>query len=292
LVICGLSIGYPKDGRDPRVTPDFFPTRLSVDETTRWKNCDASWMKANEGAAGSGGQQNILDLIKSRHCSHSLDTAKPVPKDVISAILEAARNVPSADNTQPWTVTVIQGEARDKLSKRMLEHFDAGNDGKQTYKKYSAENTAQMQKGKDIYGYELYEVKHGLDRDDKVGRRAKYRPNYEFWGGPVLLLLTVPKNAVAGTFVDIGSFMYAILLGMHSYGLGGKPLGSTAKYTDICQEVLGKDAMPDDEHLVCGLTIGWPKDGRDPRVTPDFFPSRLELEETTRWVADKEWLAA
>jgi len=175
------------------------------------------------------------------------------------------------------------------LVKRMLENFDAGNDGKQTYKKYSAENTPQMQKGKDTYGKELYEGKHGLERGDAAGRRAKYRPNYEFWGGSVVLLLRVPKNTVAGGFIDIGSFMYAILLGMHTYGLGGKPLGSTAKYTDICKEVLGAEAMPDDEHLVCGLTIGWPTDGRDPRVTPDFFPSRLTLEETTRWVTDAEW---
>jgi len=173
----------------------------------------------------------------------------------------------------------------------MLEHFDAGNDGKQTYKKYSGENTAQMQKGKDTYGAELYEGKHGLERGDTVGRRTKYRPNYEFWGGPVMLLINVPKSAVAGTFIDIGSFMYAILLGMHTYGLGGKPLGSTAKYSDICQEVLGKEGMPDDEHLVCGLTIGWPSDGRDPRATPDFFPSRLTLEETTRWVVDSAWSA-
>lgn len=291
LVVCGLSIGWPADARDPRAQPGFFPTRLGVDETTRWLNCDKTWLSASEGAEGKGGEQDLLKLICSRHCSHSLDTAKPVSKDIISAILEAARNVPSTNNSQPWHVTVIQGEARDKLSKRMLENFDAGNDGKQTYKKYSGENTAQMQKGKDTYGFELYEQKHGLERGDAVGRRKKYRPNYEFWGGSVMLLINVPKNAVAGTFIDIGSFMYAILLGMHTYGLGGKPLGSTAKYSDICQEVLGKEAMPDDEHLVCGLTIGWPCDGRDPRATPDFFPSRLTLEETTRWVADSTWSA-
>lgn len=291
LVVCGLSLGWPAGGRDPRTQPDFFPSRLSIDETTCWCG-DSNWLSATEGAACPGGEQNLYKLIQSRHCSHSLDVARPISKDIIAAILEAARNVPSTNNTQPWSVTVIQGEARDKLSTRMLEEFDAGKDGSQTYKKYSASNTARMQKGKDTYGFELYEQKHGLSRDDKLGRREKYRFNYEFWGAPVLLLLKVPVNAVAGTFIDIGSFMYAILLGMHSYGLGGKPLGSVAKYTEICREVLGPEAMPQDEHLVCGICIGWPTGGRDPRESPDFFPSRLTLEETTRWVVDSAWSEA
>jgi hypothetical protein len=174
----------------------------------------------------------------------------------------------------------------------MLEAFEAGKDGAQTYKKYSANNTPLMKKGKETYGFELYEQKHGLSRDDKDGRRHKYRPNYEFWGAPVLLLLNLPTDAVAGTFIDVGSFMYAILLGMHAYGLGGKPQGSVAKYTDICREVLGSEGMPENEQLICGICIGWPTGGRDPRETPDFFPSRLTLDETTRWVMDSEWSAA
>lgn len=290
LVVCGLSIGWPMECRDPRTHPDLsaIHTRLSVDETTRWRYCDNDWLAADNGWIGTR-EQSLVEQIKSRHCSHNLDPVKVVPKHVVASILEAARNVYSAHNSQPWRVTVVQGVNRDELSAKMLEDFDAGTDGSQTYKKYSAHNTARMQKGKDIYGKELYEDKHGLQRGDTVGRREKYRPNYTFWGAPVLLLLNVPKCAVSGTYVDIGSFMYAILLGMHTYGLGGKPLGSVAKKTEICRQVLGLDGMPEDEHLVCGLAIGWPADGRDPHETPDFFPSRLPVEETTSWAVDSNW---
>ena len=45
---------------------------------------------------------------------------------------------------------------------------------------------------------------------------------------------------------------YGLLVAMHSYGLGGKPLGSVAKFTELCREVLGEAAMPSEEHLVCG----------------------------------------
>lgn len=49
---------------------------------------------------------------------------------------------------------------------------------------------------------------------------------------------------------------YGILVAMHAYGLGGKPLGSVAKFTDLCRAILGEEAMPNDEHLVCGTCGG------------------------------------
>ena len=94
---------------------------------------------------------------------------------------------------------------RDKLSKAMPDHFDNGNDGGQTYTTHSTKSTARMQQGEDQYGFELYEEQGKLHRDNKDDRHKKCRPNYEFWGAPVLLLLKAPKTAAAGTFVDAGS---------------------------------------------------------------------------------------
>lgn len=288
FVVAGLSLGFPIGGRAVQTSPEFLPTRLTVDETTRWLNCDAAWL-AESKVEVEASSHGLMHLVQSRHCSHTLETGRAVPKELLRDVLSAARNVFSIGGAQPWSVTVIQGAARDRLSEAMLAYFDAGNNGAQTYKKYSTQNTERMQKGKDMYGFELYEQRHGLQRDDAEGRRAKYRPNYQFWGAPVLLLLNAPKTSSAGTFIDVGSYMYAILVAMHAYGLGGKPLGSVAKFTELCREVLGPEAMPEDEHLVCGICIGWPSEGRDPRETPDWFPSRLSSDETTRWAVDADW---
>ena len=78
-------------------------------------------------------------------------------------------------------------------------------------------------------------------------------------------------------------------MAMHSFGLGGKPLGSVAKFTELCRETLGAEAMPLEEHLVCGICIGWPAEGRDPRESPDWFPSRLATDETTSWITDASY---
>ena len=63
-------------------------------------------------------------------------------------------------------------------------------------------------------------------------------------------------------FFNVSASRYGILLAMHAYGLGGKPLGSVAKFTELCREVLGEEAMPQDEHLVCGSSDGcWALNG-------------------------------
>ena len=138
----------------------------------------------------------------------------------------------------------------------MLDHLAKGNGRRQACKKYSTQNTARMQKGKDQYGFEIYEERHKLDRDDKNGHHKKYRPKDNLWGILMLLPIQAPKTAAAGAFVDVGFFMYAALVGMQAHRLGGKPLGSVAKFMDLCREVLGTTTTPEDEHLICGVCIG------------------------------------
>ena len=49
-----------------------------------------------------------------------------MPRGAVEAILRAARNCPSTNNTQPWSTIVAQGDTRDALVKGMLAKFDAG----------------------------------------------------------------------------------------------------------------------------------------------------------------------
>ena len=220
-----------------------------------------------------------------------------MPREVLHDILEATRSLPSSANTQPWQIIVTQGATRDRLVEKMLQKFDAGDDGEAQYKNRPGNMVDRMQKACDDYGRQFYEEHFGVSRGDKAGRREKYRPNYEFWGAPVHLILCAPYQqavveGVDGIPLDMGTLLTAMCLGAHSHGMGAKPQFSVAKYHDVCREVLGKE-LPDDMFVVCGLSIGWPVDGRDPRIQPDFFPTRLGVDETTRWEAcDSKWLSA
>lgn len=52
----------------------------------------------------------MLDIIKSRRsCRNFLET--PIPLEILSSLVEAARWAPSGGNTQPWLFVVIRKQA-------------------------------------------------------------------------------------------------------------------------------------------------------------------------------------
>ena len=56
---------------------------------------------------------DFLELVKNRR-SFRRFKPDPVPKDIIEKVLEAARNAPSAGNSQPWEFVVVQDAAMKK----------------------------------------------------------------------------------------------------------------------------------------------------------------------------------
>jgi len=237
----------------------------------------------------------LVDIIETRHCCHSFDPKRAVPLCLIRRILTAARNVQSTNNTQPWSVVVVQGKQRTALSDAMLVAYDSGDLGKAQYAnrppemKKAGEPAPVIARMKDVMSsYSKTFYGHlGIDHKDAAAKKRVYRANYTFWGAPVHMILCAPAEAVAGTYMDMGAYLTAILLGAHSLGLGGKPQFSVAKLHHICRKVLGKKALPDKLQVLCGISIGYPADGSDPRTHPGFFPTRLSVDETTTWVVDE-----
>lgn len=62
---------------------------------------------------------DVLDAIRARKSIRGYKPA-PVPKEVLSQILDVARHAPSAMNTQPWEITVIIGGVLASIRRRTL----------------------------------------------------------------------------------------------------------------------------------------------------------------------------
>lgn len=60
---------------------------------------------------------NFREIAENRQSCRNYDSAKPVEKEKLQAILESARLSPSACNGQPYHFTVCTGEAAPKISK-------------------------------------------------------------------------------------------------------------------------------------------------------------------------------
>ena len=63
---------------------------------------------------------NTLDTIKSRRSIRKYDPEAGVPREHITAMLEAAMMAPSACNTRPWEFVVVEsGEVKENIMKVM-----------------------------------------------------------------------------------------------------------------------------------------------------------------------------
>ncbi len=60
---------------------------------------------------------NFTEIAENRQSCRRYDSARPVEKEKLDRILEAARLSPSACNGQPYQITVCKGETAKKVAK-------------------------------------------------------------------------------------------------------------------------------------------------------------------------------
>ena len=67
----------------------------------------------------------LLEAIKTRKSIRAFKP-DPIPREVLTELLDVARWSPSGSNTQPWEFFVLTGEVLDKLNHTMVEKVRSG----------------------------------------------------------------------------------------------------------------------------------------------------------------------
>ncbi|MCB1546135.1 MAG: nitroreductase family protein, partial [Rhodoblastus sp.] len=114
---------------------------------------------------------------------------RPVPQETVARILEIASRAPSGTNMQPWRVHVVAGEAKDKLSKAILDHFTSGGLRASEYKYYPDQFFEPYLSRRRKVGFDLYGLL-GIAKGDTVAMAKQLGQNYLFFGAPVGLMFT------------------------------------------------------------------------------------------------------
>ncbi len=175
----------------------------------------------------------VLEAIKIRRSVRSYE-AKPVPRDIINTLIEAANQAPSAMNSQPWRFVVVEDEkARKKLlqaalpnAKKILEHVKEINP----------------------------------ERYKMIMKRYEQMEDPIYYSAPGIVFV-------------IGSGRYAdhscplacqnIMLAAYSLGLGSCWVGFGALVTDNA-EIRDLLDLKDDEKIFGPILIGYPKGYPEP----------------------------
>ena len=216
--------------------------------------------------------KTALEAIRARRSIREFDP-QPVDAATIQQLVEAAGRAPSGKNSQPWKLFLVQGAALEALRADMLAAFDAEQPGKPDYR-YGPEKppVIWLDRAREV-GYGIFAHK-GIERDDKVKRRAHDRENFRFFGAPHVFVLALPRQAAAfGAFLDCGFMLENLMVGLTSLGYGSCPQASVLGYSDVLRKHL-----PGSEDLMflCGLPFGRPLAGSH---VNEFQPPRAPLDQ-------------
>ena len=196
----------------------------------------------------------VDEAIASRHSIRAF-LPTPVPRETIEAILAVAARAPSGTNTQPWHVTVLTGAALKSLSRRLVAAYDDPEERarhSEEYAYYPTEWRSPFIDRRRKVGWDLYGLL-GIAKTDKARMHAQHRRNYEFFGAPVGFMFTIDRIMRQGSWLDFGMFLQNVMVAARGRGLDTCPQAAFTPFHRLITEAI---AIPDDQQLVCGMSLG------------------------------------
>jgi nitroreductase len=196
----------------------------------------------------------VDEAIASRHSIRAF-LPTPVPRETIEAILAVAARAPSGTNTQPWHVTVLTGAALKSLSGKLVAAYDDPLERSrhtEEYAYYPTEWRSPFIDRRRKVGWDLYGLL-GIAKTDKARMHAQHRRNYEFFGAPVGFMFTIDRIMRQGSWLDFGMFLQNVMVAARGRGLDTCPQAAFTPFHRLITEAI---AIPDDQQLVCGMSLG------------------------------------
>jgi len=205
-------------------------------------------------------QQAVDAAITSRRSIRAF-LPTPLAREDIEQLLQVAARAPSGTNTQPWKVYVLTGEKKQRLSERILAaHGNPEEASRHTeeYPYYPREWVSPYVDRRRKVGWDLYKLL-GLTRENKAGMAAQHGRNYAFFDAPVGLMFTIDRVMEQGSWLDYGMFLQNIMVAARGRGLDTCPQAAFTQYHKIIRAEL---ELPDNEMVVCGMSLGYADPGR------------------------------
>lgn len=225
----------------------------------------------------------VAQAITSRMSVRAF-TPQPVPREVISELLQTASRAPSGTNTQPWKVYVLQGASQAALVDKVCAAHDAiraqpelAADYREAYDYYPEQWVSPYIDRRRENGWGLYGLL-GIGKGDKDKMHAQQQRNFRFFDAPVGLMFTVDKVMGRGSLVDYGMFMQSLMVAARGRGLHTCPQAAWNGFANIILPHIGAGA---DEMLVCGMALGYADESE---LVNTFHTPRVPVEEFTHWL--------
>ena len=105
-------------------------------------------------------------------------------------------------------------------------------------------------------GHRLYgEEGYGIKREEKEKHKQAVLRNYEFFGAPVVGVITMHHDLTPVDAMSVGMFIQTLMLALTEQGLGTCLQVSVTGYPEILRREF---KLPEDQLILCGIAIGHP----------------------------------
>jgi nitroreductase len=222
----------------------------------------------------------VLEALKNRSSKRSyLD--KTIPKETITAILQAASHTPSGANMQPWISYAISNkEVLKNVGDAIIETMNAGVEHDQFIQYYPVKWVAPFKKRRIVTGAGLYKLME-VDRKDNDTRIKMWHDNFRWFGANNVIFVFTDKNNIdgaSGALIDCGAYMQSIMLAAQEFGISSCPQGSTTEFGKVVARVLD---VPDNLALLYSVVLGY--EDKDAKINT-YQPARVSLEENVTFI--------
>ena len=214
----------------------------------------------------------LVDIIAERRSIRAFIPER-VPRERVEEVLAAAIRAPSAINLQPWEMTVVMDEERERLSRKLMKSY------REKRISCSPGNIAPLPEAVTARGRASFEGM--LPYVEEMGSDFNAYINEgscNFYGAPVAIIVSIDKSFSKARYVDLGVCLGYLLLAAHDLGLWTCPIGLISAYEEEVKDVLN---IPDNKNVVIGVALGLP-DWTSP--VNRFASSREGLATTVRWI--------
>lgn len=214
---------------------------------------------------------DVYSAMKQRRSARAyLD--KPVARADIEEIFHYAGLAPSAINLQPWEYTVVYGEEKDRLVRRLNKvHAERQvSCGPGTSKPLPMTFSRRSIKASKIMEPSIAKLGMTFNRFIEEG-------SCSFYGAPVAIILTIDKVFPKIRYLDLGLSVSYLLLAAESKGLATCPIGLITEYADDIADVL---SIPENREITLGIALGY-ADADSP--ANHFKLDRAKREEILHW---------
>src|SRR6201991_5125720 len=216
---------------------------------------------------------DVFEAVDSRiACRAFLD--KPVDLKIVKDIIVQAQRAASGGNLQSWNVYALTGKPFAEF-KAVAQKLIANQDprhSKSEYPIYPEPMFGAYKERREEHGVQLY-GSLAIDRDDAARRLGQYKKNFEFFGAPVALFITIDRRLGPGQWGDLGGYIQALAFLARGYGLDTCPQEAWARLYDTVGDFVKLSA---NEMLFCAVAIGY---GDHKHKANDFRSPRAELSE-------------